>query len=225
MKYKRINIFTGHFGSGKTEVAVNFALRLAGEGNNTAIVDMDIVNPYFRTADVKTLLQSRGIKTVIPVYANTNVDVPALPAEINSLLESRDYTGVFDVGGDDTGARALSRYSSEILAEDYDMFLVINIRRPMTGTIPEIIEMVRSIENSSRLKVTKLVNNSNLLGNTSEEIIYKGFLVISEASRLLGIPLGFTSAMKELQPLNTNKAGSEILYMDKLIRLPWDRES
>ena len=219
---KRIRIFTGHFGSGKTEVAVNYAMKLGDMGNKTAIVDFDIVNPYFRTADVKEFLEQKGIYVITPLYANTNVDVPALPGEINTLFERKEYDVVFDVGGDDLGARVLSRYNEEILEEDYEMFFVINIKRPMTDTFLRIEEMIKSIEYSSRLKVTKLVNNTNLLGDTKEKDIIDGIELIEEVSKKLKIPIGFSSYIAN-QPLNIKeKLGTEILELQKLIKLPWD---
>jgi hypothetical protein len=219
---KRISIFTGHFGSGKTEVAVNYSEKLLLLNRKTAIVDFDIVNPYFRTADVKDYLESKGIYVITPLYANTNVDVPALPGEINTLFERKEYSVVFDVGGDDLGARVLSRYNEEILAEDYEMYFVINIKRPMTDTYNRIEEMIRNIEYSSRLKVTKLVNNTNLLKDTVEQDILEGKELIEEVSKKLNIPLGFSSYISTHAQDLREKLGHDVLEMNKLIKLPWD---
>ena len=117
---RRINIFTGHFGSGKTEVAVNYTLKLAAAEYKTAIVDFDIINPYFRTADAKQALEKNNIKVVLPMYANTNVDIPAIPPEIYSLFQNKEYKVVLDVGGEDLGAKAVSRFKEEILNDDYE---------------------------------------------------------------------------------------------------------
>ncbi len=219
---KRISIFTGHFGSGKTEVAVNYALKLAEKGCKTAIVDFDIVNPYFRTADAREHLESRGIYVLAPMYANTNVDVPALPAEISTIFQEKGYRAVFDVGGDDLGARVLSRYRNEIREDDYEMFFVINIKRPMTDTVRKICDMVEGIQYSSRLKVTRLVNNTNLLEKTTFEHIEEGQKMISEVSAGMNIPIGFTSLMTEVGEEFGKRTGTGILKMDKLIKLPWD---
>jgi hypothetical protein len=219
---KRISIFTGHFGSGKTEVAVNYAIKLSELSNKVAIVDFDIVNPYFRTTDAKHDLENRGIWVVTPMYANTNVDVPALPPEINTLFEKKEYKVVFDIGGDDLGARVLSRYNNEILADDYEMFFVINTRRPMTDTIEKIEEMMMDIEFSSRLKITALVNNTNLLQATTADDIMEGRDIIEKISCKFGIPIAFTSGFRSaLQPLE-EKMDGPFMYMDKLIKLPWD---
>ncbi len=218
---KRINIFTGYFGSGKTEVSVNYALRMAEAGYKTAIADFDIVNPYFRTADVKDFLSDRGIWVVLPVYANTNVDVPALSGEVNALFQKKDYKVVLDVGGDDLGARAVSRYRNEIVQDDYELFFVINTKRPLTETADEICEVIASIENSARMKVTKLVNNTNLLSETHADIIREGFNIVREVSDRLNIPIAFTSGMREsLAGFRPEKG--DILIMDKMIKLPWE---
>ncbi len=153
MTDKRISIFTGHFGSGKSEVSVNFAIKLPQLKNKVAVVDLDIVNPYFRAVDAKKLLLDNNIKVVSPMYANTNVDVPALPPEINSLFEDRSYNVVFDVGGDDLGARALARYNEELLNEGYEMYLVVNTKRQDTNTDSKIIQMAKEIEYASKLKI------------------------------------------------------------------------
>lgn len=219
---KRINMFTGHFGSGKTEIAVNYALKLSELYKKTCIVDFDIVNPFFRTADAKDELEGRGVQVMLPRYANTNVDVPALPAEINTLLEDKQYHVVFDVGGDDLGARALSRYRDEIAQDSYELFFVVNTKRPMTDTEDKIIEMLYEIEGSSRLKVTRLVNNTNLLQNTEPEDILFGHSLIKKVSEKLDIPIGFTSGfINSIKPVKA-QIGTDILLLDKLIKLPWD---
>ena len=221
---KRISIFTGHFGSGKTEVAVNYAFKMNEIYNKVAILDFDIVNPFFRTTDVRKELECRGIRVITPMYANTNVDVPSLPPEINMLFEDKEYKVVFDVGGDDIGAKVLSRYNESILQDDYEMYFVINIRRPMTLSEKGIEEMIRDIEGSSRLKVAKLVNNTNLLRDTTAEEVREGGRMIQKVSGKLGIPIGFISGLKPvMEKLNMAK-GIDRLYMEKYIKLPWELE-
>lgn len=222
---KRINIFTGHFGSGKTEVAVNYAMKMSETGYRTAIVDFDIINPYFRTADAKDALEERNIKVILPMYANTNVDIPAIPPEIYSLFEDKDIKVVLDVGGDDLGAKAVSRFKEEIISDDYEMFFVINTKRIMTDSPEKIIEMIALIEEGANIKVTKLLNNSNLLEETTPEIILEGNRIISQVSKKSGIPIAITAGMEEV--VNNIKkseiATTEILAMRKQIHLPWNR--
>ncbi|HHV98812.1 MAG TPA: hypothetical protein GXX36_04440 [Clostridiaceae bacterium] len=232
---RRINIFTGHFGSGKTEVAVNFAIKLselsrkkfehsAGIDEKTAIVDMDIINPFFRTVDAKSELEKHGIWVISSIYANTNVDIPALPSEIYTLFEKKEYKVVFDVGGDDLGAKAVSRFRQEILSDDYELFFVVNVKRPMTDTPEKIKEMIYIIEESSGIKITKLVNNTNYLFDTTAEDIIEGHKMLEEVSKETGVPIAFASGLRK--PLE--EAGQVIkvplLPIGKLIKLPWEQD-
>jgi hypothetical protein len=221
---KRINIFTGHFGSGKTEIAVNYAIKLSDVSENTAIVDLDIVNPFFRTADARTDLEKKGIWVVLPMYANSNVDVPALPPEIYSVFNRTEYKGVFDVGGDDIGALALSRYRDEITSEDYDMFFVVNTKRPFTDTTSKIDEMMESIEQSSRLKITGLINNTNLLQYTTRKDILEGQKMLEEISGLRNVPISITSGFFTQMNMSSEGLKGEILDLNKYILLPWDKK-
>lgn len=220
---KRINIFTGHFGSGKTEVAANYAMQLARMCFDTVIVDLDIVNPYFRTADIREKFIEAHVKTIIPVFANTNVDIPALPAEISSVFENKNYAAVLDVGGDDLGARVLSRYRDEIMPENHEIFFVINTRREMTDSIEKIINIIAEIENSSRLKVTALVNNTNLLGETSIKDLLQGQSIIQEASDTLEIPISFVSTFLSENEVKKAIPDIEVFEMKKQIFLPWEK--
>ncbi|MHB8064089.1 MAG: hypothetical protein ACYDG2_15925 [Ruminiclostridium sp.] len=222
---KRINIFTGHFGSGKTEVAVNYALKLAEANFKTAIVDFDIINPYFRTADAKDELEKNNIHVILPMYANTNVDIPAIPPEIYSMFQNKEYKVVLDVGGDDLGAKAVSRFKDEIVNDDYEMFFVINPKRIMTDTPEKIIEMIELIEDGANIKVTKLINNSNLLEETTPEIILEGNKIIAEVSEKSGIPIAITAGMEDAMSglSSLQLSNSELLPMSKQIHLPWNR--
>lgn len=222
---KRINLFTGHFGSGKTEVAVNYALKLAEADYKTAIVDFDIINPYFRTADAKEELEKHGIWVLLPMYANTNVDIPAIPPEIYSLFQNKEYKAVLDIGGEDLGAKAVSRFRDEIINDDYEMFFVINTKRGMTDTPDKIMEMLEIVENSARIKVTKLINNSNLLEETTPMILIEGNKIINEVSQRTGIPIAISAGMEEVMSKLDSKQlnNSELLAMRKQIHLPWNR--
>ena len=137
-KYKRVTLFAGHYGSGKTNLAVNFALQMRNNGKNVKIADLDIVNPYFRTKDSAKVLSDAGIELISPAFANTNLDLPALPAQVYSLVQQKDFYAVMDIGGDDRGAFALGRYRDYILEEnDYEMIFVANFYRPLTRTADE----------------------------------------------------------------------------------------
>ena len=138
MQHTRLTLFAGHYGSGKTNIAVNYALQLANEGKSVCIADLDIVNPYFRTKDSAEALTAAGVTLISPQFANTNVDLPALPAEAYRLVQDKSIYGIMDIGGDDRGAYALGRYVPYIKEEnDYRMAFVANASRPLTRTPEE----------------------------------------------------------------------------------------
>ena len=146
MNHKRLTLFAGHYGSGKTNIAVNYALHLAKEGKKVCIADLDIVNPYFRTKDSERELNEAGIRLVSPQYANSNVDLPALPAESYRLVQDKSTFGIMDIGGDDRGAYALGRFAEAIKAEnDYRMAFVVNCHRPLTSTVNDTVEIMKEI--------------------------------------------------------------------------------
>ncbi|MBR5236210.1 MAG: hypothetical protein IKW06_02400 [Clostridia bacterium] len=194
----RIHIIVGHYGSGKTEFAINYALGLRECYARVYLVDLDIVNPYFRTNDVKEKLEAMGLSVIASPYASSNVDVPSLPSDIHRVFADRDAAVVFDVGGDDDGAIALGRYKQFFDKEEPEMLFVMNVFRPMTATAEQIKDMVADIEATSRQKVTALVNSSNLAGLTTKEEVIKGQGITKEASRITGIPLRYTTVTKEV---------------------------
>ncbi|MBQ4086632.1 MAG: hypothetical protein IJC78_00105 [Clostridia bacterium] len=185
----QIYIITGHYGSGKTEFSVNFALSLKEKHDNVMLVDLDIVNPYFRSHDAKEMLEQAGITVMAPHYAGTNVDIPVLPPEIMRIFEEKDACIVLDVGGDDDGAIALGRYKQYFDKVNYEMYLVVNTRRPLTSTPEEIIEMKENIEIASRLTVTGFISDTNLADETTEEIIMEGVSVTDEVSSATSLPV------------------------------------
>lgn len=193
-----IYIITGHYGSGKTEFSVNFALSLLEKNEKVILVDLDIVNPYFRSNDARALLEEQGITVIAPAYAGTNVDIPVLPPEIMRIFEEEDAEIVIDVGGDDDGAIALGRYKQFFDKIKYEMYLVVNTRRPFTSTENEICEMKSSIEVASRLSVSGLISNSNIADETTAEIIKEGARITKEASKMLGLPLKYVCAQENL---------------------------
>ena len=191
---KRVTLFCGHYGSGKTNIAVNYAKRLAENGIKTALADIDIVNPYFRSADSKKELNALGVDVVSLPFANTNVDLPSLPSEVYGLVQRRDVHAVLDIGGDDRGAFALGRFAPYILDEnDYEMLLVVNFYRPLTRTAEEVVEVMNEIENAAGMKFTGIVNNSNLGIETSSEDVEKTEAEAKRLSEISGLPLVFTS--------------------------------
>ena len=205
-KFKRLTLLCGHYGSGKTNVAVNLAFYLKEQYNNVVVADLDIVNPYFRTKDSIEDFKARGIELICSEYANTNVDIPALPANMYRLTADKDITAVIDVGGDDRGAYALGRLVPEIKAENnFDMLMVINGYRPLTPDAQSTIEVMREIEEACKLKFTGLVNNSNIGEETTVEDIIKSIGYANEVSQASGLPIVMTSVKHELYDELKNK--------------------
>ena len=195
MEHKRLTLFAGHYGSGKTNIAVNYALHLAAKGKKVVIADLDIVNPYFRTKDSAKVLEAGGVELISPQYANTNVDLPALPAESYRLVQDKSVYGIMDIGGDDRGAYALGRYVPAILAENnYRMVFVTNCCRPLTRTPEEALEVMREIEEACKLKFTDIINNSNLASETTPETVLASEGFVQELSRISGLPVFATCA-------------------------------
>ena len=189
MLHKRLTLFAGHYGSGKTNIAVNYALLLAGEGKKVCIGDLDIVNPYFRTKDSAPELAAAGIDLISPQYANSNVDLPALPAESYRLVQDKSVYGIMDIGGDDRGAYALGRFAPAIRQEDYRMAFVCNCYRPLTRTPEDALEIMREIENACSLRFTCIVNNSNLGPETDAQTVLDSVPFVEKLSQLSGLPV------------------------------------
>ena len=200
MNAKRVTVLTGHYGSGKTSLAVNWALRLSESGRAVTVADLDIVNPYFRTTDRRRELEARGIRLIASQFANSNLDLPALPAELYSVVESREGYAVLDVGGDDMGAVALGRYAPFLVAEgDYEMLFVVNFCRPLTRTALDALGVLREVEAACGLPATALVNNSNLGRETTADTILKTVERMQELSQLVGLPVKMTAVSRELK--------------------------
>lgn len=195
---KRISIITGHYGSGKTNIAVNMALTAKKEGKKVMVVDLDIVNPYFRTSDFTELFSKQDIRLISPTFANSNLDTPILSAEINAAFDDKDSYVIIDVGGDDAGAIALGRYNSSILQEDYDLYYVVNKYRYQTKDASEATELLTDIERCSRLKATKLINNSNLGKETTCELVKNSLSYAENISEKTGLPVAYTCINRDI---------------------------
>lgn len=190
---KRVTLFCGHYGSGKSNIAVNYALHLKAGGLAVALADIDIVNPYFRSADSKAELLAAGVEVIALPFANSNVDLPALPSQVYGLVERRDIYAVLDIGGDERGALALGRFAPYITEEnDYDMFFVVNFYRPLTKTAEEAGEVLYEIENAAKIKFTGIVNNSNLGDITTARDVTDTVSETERLSKLTGLPVSFT---------------------------------
>ena len=191
---KRITILCGHYGTGKTNVAVNLALAMAGAGETVTVADLDIVNPYFRTLDSAADLEAAGVRMICSRFANSNVDIPSLPPDLYAITDDRSRRVVIDVGGDDSGAMVLGRLAPAITAEDsYEMWLVVNRYRPLTPDIPSTVEVMQEIERAAGLRFTGIVNNSNLGAATTAGVVLKTTDYAEQLAAATGLPLVATT--------------------------------
>lgn len=199
MQSKRITLFAGHYGSGKTNIAVNYALHLRSHGNAVVIADLDIVNPYFRTRDSINELTNAGVRLISSEFASSNVDLPALPQDVYSILDNRSESAIMDIGGDDRGAYALGRYADAIKDEnDYEMLFVFNKYRPLTPDAESALEIMREIENACKIKFTAIVNNSNLGEITTPEDVISSVSEAERLSEISALPVKMTTVHQTL---------------------------
>ncbi|MDB8821905.1 ATP-binding protein [Peptostreptococcus anaerobius] len=222
MNNKRIRIITGHYGSGKSEFSVNYALKLRGEiEGRLAISDLDVVNVYFRSRGMKDLLEEKGIHVIASSVDAPTLDIPALSAEIHTPLLNKDYNNIIDLGGDKVGATVIARYRDMINDEDYDMFFVVNANREKTQTAEEVMGYIDEIEAASKLKVTGLINNTHMLKATTIEDLEKGQEVCREVSKARNIPIKFVSCMESLVDQIPEDFEGEIIPLSLMLRDQW----
>ena len=206
MDAKRVTLFSGHYGSGKTNVALNYAIYLKEKGEDVEIYDMDIVNPYFRTLDGKDMLDKHGIPLVVSDYANTNVDVPAMNSGAYRMIHDKSKLAVVDVGGDDRGALALGRFEKALKEEgNFDMLLVINKYRFETQNAQDTLEIMREIEYACGIPFTGIVNDSNLGKETTAKTVLNSLDFANDVSKLTGLPIKFTCVERGLYDELKNK--------------------
>jgi len=213
-------VFTGNYGSGKTEIALNLALESTKQ-MKTTLVDLDIVNPYFRSGEKAEELRDAGVRMLMPTYAMTTVDIPALPAEIQSVFEVPSDRVIFDVGGDDTGAAALGRYypSFMVRRKQTKMILVINCMRPLTRTKDEILDLAQRIQNRGRLKIDLIINNTNLADETTTEMIEEGEKMVLECAEVLNCIPVITAGNKDL--LRKSRLSTPIFSVKRYMKPEW----
>ena len=219
---KRINIITGHYGSGKTEIALNMALELKKQHDNVIICDMNIVNPYFRTNDEAKFLSDKGIRLIAPDYASTNIDIPVLPGDILSVFNDKDAYAVLDLGGDDDGAVALGKYHHYLKDEDYDMFFVLNALRPDTMNVDDIKALAQNIEIMSRAKITGLINNTNLSYLTEAKHLCESLEFGETAAKNLGVPLKYITGTPQILTALPDNLKNKAFPLELFMKLPFD---
>lgn len=220
--YSRLNIFCGHFGSGKSEVSINYAIKLAGEGKKVTVIDMDNVNPFFRSTDAKEILEKHGIELIASEFVNSNLDMPTVPQETKKVFCDTSRTVIFDVGGDDDGAYILGQFNSYFMQEDYSMTFVVSTKRPLTKTNDELYDMAQRIEYASRLKFTGIANNTNLGSLTDSDTLLSDYDEIKKLSEKMSVPIcmqcGTPKALEKL-PAELQK---DKFPMKIYIKKPWE---
>lgn len=217
---KKITVITGHYGSGKTNLSVNLAVKAAQEGKQVTVVDLDLVNPYFRTADFKDMFADMGIRLIAPDFANSNLDVPSIQFDIEQLAKNEDCL-IIDVGGDDAGAFALGRFAEALnsYGDELDMLYVVNQRRYFTENSGEAVSLMFEIEKAARMKHTAVVNNTNLGSETTPEIIGRSADFAKQTADAAGLPLAFTTCPEELCELMDIK---DIFPVKVYVKPLWD---
>ena len=225
----RIAVFIGAYGSGKSEIAVNYALAIRASGNAVVVADLDMINPFYRSADAQAILEAAGIELIKPQFANTNVDVPAVPGAVFSLFDQPDRHAVLDIGGEDLGVRVLSslknRFPDERSDDRADIFFVVNTCRPFTATADQIVVMAEALTNAANMRITGMINNTNLLEFSDEAVLLASEEIVREASKRLGIPISFTAAQDDKVPADWGDQmpnGCPLLRMSRTIFYPTD---
>ena len=218
---KRIQIITGHYGSGKTEYAVNLALHLAQTTENVALADMDIVNPYFRSYEQAKRLEDAGIRVIVTSCGGI-ADIPAINPEVMSIFQQEKWTGVLDIGGDPIGARVLARFAPQLKSEDFDLLFVLNANRPETKDVESALQYMQGIEAECRQKVTGIVNNTHLCGETTAEEILKGARLAQELSERTSLPVIHHAVQRKFVEQVQDKLPEPILPMNIYMKKPWE---
>jgi hypothetical protein len=220
---KRVTIIVGHFGSGKTEVAVNGALKLAAQGGLVALVDLDVVKPYFRSRVTRALMAEQGVELIVPAGENIHADLPIIVPQIRTVLRDPHRKVLFDVGGDDTGARALGSLADVVPHDETDTLLVLNFRRPFTDSIDSAVTMIREIEAAARLPITGVISNTHLMGETTPEVVLDGYRLAKLTAERVGVRVVAVAVDERTAAILDPAAfACPLFVMTRLIRTPFD---
>ncbi len=218
-----MTILVGHFGSGKTEIAINGALDLARQGRRAVLVDLDVVKPYFRSRSARLLMQEKGVEVVAPEGENIHADLPIIVPRIRTLVRRSDAAVILDAGGDPTGARVLGSLADVIPEDDTETFVVLNFNRPFTDTVEHAVGMVRGIEAAARRRATGLISNTHLMGETSAEIVRRGYELTAATARRLGVPVVAVTAEAGLAAeIVRDGLDCPVVAIERVVRPPFD---
>ncbi len=221
---EKATLIVGHFGSGKSEVAVNLALVARGDGRDVTLVDLDLVNPYFRSREAMEFLESRGIRVVAPGGQLRNADLPILVPQVRAYLEAATSYGILDVGGDDVGARVLGSLSNSLDSGGHRVLMVLNAKRPFSDTVEGCRRVQGEIEGAARLRVTGFVSNTHMMEGTNAAVIREGLELARAVATDAGLPLEFITAPRELAKAIEAEFGLPVLAIDRTLLPPWLRE-
>lgn len=221
MSRKRIQIVTGHYGSGKTEYAVNLALYLARTAEHVTLADLDIVNPYFRSYEQTERLEAAGIRVIVTSCGGV-ADIPAVNPAVLSVFQDKKWTGVLDLGGDPIGARVLARFAPQLHPEEFDLLYVLNANRPETRDLERALAYMEGIEAECRQKVTGIVNNTHLCGETTAREVCKGARLAQALSERTGLPIVHHAVERRLVPQVRDLLADPILPMEIYMKKPWE---
>ncbi len=216
----RLTIITGHYGSGKTEFAVNYSIESLNHYQKVVLADLDIVNPYFRSREKASFLNNMGIRVIGSSMMNSSMEIPALTADINGAIDDKTSKTILDIGGDPVGARVLARYSNQISLQGYDMFIVVNANRPETQTVEAVIKYIQNIELSSKLKISGIINNTHMLRSTSIDDFYKGHELSKMVCEKTGIPVIYEAAIRSIAD-KIKDPNIKIFPIDLYMREDW----
>ena len=221
-KSPRLFIFVGAYGSGKSEVSVHFARKLRRDNPDRKVLlaDLDIINPFYRSADAREILEKENIRVIVPNYANTNVEVPSVSGEMYSIFDDPEYLGVFDIGGEDMGARILSSMHSRFQNILYRVYMVVNTLRPFTSDAQGIAVMAQELSTAARLPIHGFIDNSNLLMETSSDELVHSYSILDSASKITGIPIAYASGLDDYLPKDWTEYtinGIPLLRMERTV--------
>jgi hypothetical protein len=221
---KRVTVFVGHFGSGKTEIALNGALDLAAAGEEVTLADLDVVKPYFRSRSARALLADAGVRLLAPAGESIHSDLPIIVPEIRNLVRDSGRRLILDVGGDDTGARVLGSIADVIPSADTDCLVVLNFSRPFTRDAAEAETMVRAIERVGRSSVTGLVSNTHLMDETTADDVREGYRLARETAERVGVPVVLLATTAEVRrELNGEPVGCPVMVLRRIVRPPFEQ--